>query len=179
MSPQPNVDLMQLLRESAADFNRAVEEAGACDPSAAPSADCWSVLQCIEHVVAVEERFFDKLQTAERTGTGQSDAQRETGLAARITNRSTKAVAPEWVQPTGRYATLEEAVAQFNAARERTMRYAQEHSDELYLVSLDHPRFGRLNGVELLVLMAGHAERHAQQIREIAGTFSARAKFAS
>lgn len=168
MSPQPNLDVMQLLRESTADFNRAVEDTRACDPSAAPSADCWSVLQCVEHVVAVEERFFDKLQTAERTGTGQSDAQREAALAARIANRSAKSVAPEWVQPTGRYATVDEAVAQFNAARERTIRYTDEHFDELYLVSIDHPRFGRLNGVELLVLMAGHAERHTQQIREIA-----------
>ena len=168
MSPQPNLDAMQLLRESASAFNRAVEDTRACDPSAAPSADCWSVLQCVEHVVAVEERFFDKLQTAGHTGSGQSDAKREAGLAARITNRSTKSVAPEWVQPRGRYATVDEALAQFNAARECTIRYTEDHFGELYLVSMDHPRFGRLNGVELLVLMAGHAERHAQQIREIA-----------
>src|SRR5687768_16111699 len=99
MSPQQNVDVLQMLRESAADFNRAIEGARTCDTAAAPSADCWSVLQCAEHVVAVEERFFDKLQTADRTETPQSDAQREAELAARVTNRSTKTVAPEWVQP--------------------------------------------------------------------------------
>jgi hypothetical protein len=169
MSPQQNVNVLQMLRESAADFNGAIEGARACDASAAPSADCWSVLQCAEHVVAVEERFFDKLQTAERTETPQPDAQREAGLAARITNRSTKAVAPEWVQPRGRFATLDEAAAQFNVTRDRSIRYAEEHSDELYGLSIEHPRFGKLNGVELLVIMAGHAQRHAAQIRETAG----------
>jgi hypothetical protein len=172
MSPQQNVDLLELLRESSADLGRAVEVARTCDPSAIPSADCWSVLQCVEHVVAVEERFLDRLQTAERTTEGQRDAQREAGLAARIRDRSTKAVAPEGVQPKGRYVNLDEAAAQFTAVRERTIRYAEERSGELYLVSIDHPRFGRLNGVELLVLMASHAQRHADQIREIAGNLN-------
>jgi hypothetical protein len=66
---------------------------------------------------------------------------------------------------------LEEATAQFNAARDRTTRYAEEHSRELYSISIDHPRFGKLNGVEVLVLMAGHTQRHADQIREIARSF--------
>jgi hypothetical protein len=168
MSPQQNVDVLEMLRKSAADFARAVEDTRACDPSAVPSADCWSILQCVEHVVAVEERFLDKLQAAEHSHQGQRDAQREAGLATRITDRSTKVMAPEWVLPNGRYTTLDEAAAQFDAARDRTTQYAEEHSRELYSLSIDHPRFGKLNGVEVLVLMAGHAQRHADQIREIA-----------
>ena len=174
MSPQQNLDVLEVLRESATDFARAVEDARACDSSAVPAADCWSVLQCVEHVVAVEELFFDKLHGAERTREEVRDAEREASLGARVTDRSTKVVAPEWVQPVGRYATLDEAAAQFHEARQRTIRYAEDHLRELHTLSMDHPRFGKLNGVEVLLLMAGHAKRHAEQVREIAGTLSAR-----
>jgi hypothetical protein len=36
-------------------------------------------------------------------------------------------------------------------------------------LAVEHPRFGTVNGVGLLVLMAGHARRHAAQIRELPG----------
>ena len=38
---------------------------------------------------------------------------------------------------------------------------------DLYSVSIEHARFGVMNGVELLHTIAGHARRHAEQIREV------------
>jgi len=84
----------------------------------------------------------------------------------RVTDRSVKAQAPEAVRPTGRFSTIAEALTAFQAARDQSVQMARERGTELYLVGAEHPRFGPLNGIEVLYLMAGHARRHAAQIRE-------------
>jgi hypothetical protein len=42
----------------------------------------------------------------------------------------------------------------------------RERGEMLYTVGARHPRFGDLNGVEVVGLMTAHARRHAAQIRE-------------
>ena len=84
---------------------------------------------------------------------------------AMIPDRSVRAKAPDPTLPTGRW-TLAEAIDEFNARRSRSIRFAEEHCDDLYSLATEHPRFGPMNGVELLIITAGHAQRHAEQIRE-------------
>jgi hypothetical protein len=68
--------------------------------------------------------------------------------------------------PAGRFETLEQALAEFQAARGRSLGIASEQGDALYLLATEHPRFGPVNGAELMIIIAGHARRHAEQIRE-------------
>ena len=77
---------------------------------------------------------------------------------------------PEAVEPNGRYATLAQAIEQFKAARSRSIEFAELHADDLYPRTWKHPRYGPLNGVEMLILVAGHARRHGAQIREVRET---------
>jgi hypothetical protein len=37
---------------------------------------------------------------------------------------------------------------------------------DLYSLAAEHPRFGPRNGLEMLLIISGHAQRHAEQIRE-------------
>jgi hypothetical protein len=74
--------------------------------------------------------------------------------------------APEAVLPGGRFTTLAQALEQFNAGRTRSIQFAEDRCDELYFLASEHPRFGPVNGVELLIIIAGHCRRHAEQIRE-------------
>ena len=55
---------------------------------------------------------------------------------------------------------------QFKVNRSLTIRFAKDRAAELYWLSLEHPRFGTMNGSEFMVMIAGHARRHAAQIRE-------------
>jgi hypothetical protein len=87
-------------------------------------------------------------------------------LSTRVQDRSTRAQAPDAVVPTGRYRSVKEAIAAFNQVRDLSVRVAQERGESLYGVGVKHGRFGDMNGAELLHVLAGHANRHAAQIRE-------------
>jgi uncharacterized damage-inducible protein DinB len=167
MSPESRTEIVQILKNGRQEFLESVSGLSEADVQAHPQAGRWSVLECVEHVNGVEERFLSRLQNAAREGAPPMDKQKETELLARIKNRTTRAEAPEPVRPIGRYQTLAEALAQFQAARARTIRFAEEQSAHLYSMTESHPRFGTLNGTEMLILITAHALRHAEQIREL------------
>ena len=166
MVPQTRSELVQTLEASRQEFNAAVEGLSDSEARKQPAPGRWSVLECVEHVGLVEERFFGRLQQAARKDAAPNK-QREAELAALVIDRTKRIDAPEPARPTGRYSTLAEALDQFNAARGRLMQFADERAADLYSLSVEHPRFGPLNGAEQLLIAAGHSRRHADQIREV------------
>jgi uncharacterized damage-inducible protein DinB len=166
MSPKERSSIVQLLESGRADFLDATSSLSDAQAATQPAPERWSVLQCVEHVVTVEYRFLGWLEKAQRLDQAQPDPERENSLSERVMDRSTRRQAPEAVQPTGRFAQMAVALEEFNAARTRTVQLAETQGEELYLLTTTHPFFGPLNGVELLHIIAGHARRHAAQIRE-------------
>ena len=167
MNPEPKIEIVQILEASRQEFLEAVRGVTETQAQAHPQAGRWSVLECVEHVASVEERFFGRLENAAREGAPPPDKEKEAGLLARVPSRVSRVEAPEAVRPNGRFATLGAALAAFQAARERAVRFAEREGAALYERAESHPRFGPLNGVDLLIIMAGHARRHAEQIREL------------
>jgi uncharacterized damage-inducible protein DinB len=131
-----------------------------------PAPDRWSVLECLEHIAAVEHRFLGFAGTGATYDVPRIDPARERDLAERVVDRSTRREAPEAVVPTGRFQSVSTALTAFHEARDITVRFARDQADRLYTIKATHPRFGDLNGAELLHLMNGHALRHVAQIRE-------------
>jgi uncharacterized damage-inducible protein DinB len=166
MAPRERTELVHNLERSRQEFLAAV--AGLTDSEAKlrPDPDRWSVLDCVEHVTSVEERFLGWLQAAEKLDSPCVDKEKEAGLTQRIPDRSMRLQAPEAAWPKGRFTSLEQAMEQFNTGRTRSIQFAEDRSDDLYLLASAHPRLGPMNGVEFLLIIAGHARRHAQQIRE-------------
>jgi uncharacterized damage-inducible protein DinB len=134
--------------------------------STKPGLDRWSVLECMEHIVIVEERFMGWIISG-RAIEPDASWEKETRLANMVVDRSVKATAPEAARPDGRFRTIEEAVEAFNEARDRTAKMVEQRGVELYAVGVTHPRFGDMNGAELVQILTGHAKRHAAQIREV------------
>jgi hypothetical protein len=83
-------------------------------------------------------------------------------------DRSNRRTAPEAVHPAGKYECISEALEEFNAARDETLRFASEEGVGLLSRNASHPVLGPLNGVEALLLIAGHGRRHTAQMREAA-----------
>jgi hypothetical protein len=167
MTPEQRTDLVDALEKSRQEFQDAVAGVREEHAGAKPDPARWSVLECVEHVTVVEEIFLSRLEAAPRLESPRVDKQREAELAARVPDRTNRVEAPERVRPTGRFASLAQAMEGFHTARSRTMQFARDRAADLYSLSLEHPRFGSLNGAEFLVLIAGHARRHATQIREV------------
>jgi len=167
MAPEERSEIVQVLEDSRKVFNDAAGGLSESQASTSPAEGRWSVLQCVEHVTTVEERFLGFLEQAGRLDSPVIDSNKEADLMARVTDRTARAMAPEPVRPSGRFNSLAEAVAGFNAARTRTISYATERAAELSAMACQHPRFGPMNGRELCMIIAGHARRHAEQIREV------------
>lgn len=166
MAPEERSELISALEKSQQEFQAAAASLSEEQARAKPEPSRWSVLECVEHVTVVEEIFLGRLEAAPRLESPRVDKQREAELAARVPDRTNRAEAPERARPTGRFASLAEALDQFHLARARTMQFARDRAADLYSLSLEHPRFGSLNGAEYIVIIAGHARRHAAQIRE-------------
>jgi uncharacterized damage-inducible protein DinB len=167
MAPQEKTEIVQHLERGREELIAAV--AGLSDSQAAtrPDPARWSVLDCVEHITIVEDRFLAWLNNAKKLEAARVDKEKEAGLLARVADRSARAQAPEAVVPAGRFASLAAAVEQFNVNRNRSVQFAQDRFDELYSLAAEHPRFGPLNGSELLMVIVGHARRHALQIQEV------------
>jgi hypothetical protein len=159
------MNLVEVLESGRQDFLDAVSGVTESAASTKPAPERWSVLECVEHVVTVEERFQGWLEGG-AAATKERDPQNETRLFTMVTDRSSKVTAPEAVVPTGRFQSFSDALVAFKTVRERSMSMVSERGETLYSVGATHGRFGDLNGVEVVHLMAAHARRHAEQIRE-------------
>ncbi|HUI77336.1 MAG TPA: DinB family protein [Bryobacteraceae bacterium] len=167
MAPGERSEIVQILEDSRKVFTDAAAGVSEAQAKTNPAEGRWSVLQCVEHVTIVEERFLGFLESAGRLDSPAIDAKKEAELLALVADRSARAQAPEPVQPTGRYPTLAEAMQGFNAVRGRTIAFATGRAGDLHTLACEHRRFGPLNGREMLVVIAAHARRHAEQMREV------------
>lgn len=132
----------------------------------------WSILECAEHLAAAEGlmlRSWEKLATP-----GQTEHAKDQVVRDSAPDRQRKAQAPERARPTGRFSTLAEAREKFLANRQASLEKVRQETG-LREKIVEHPLAGTLDGYQLFLLMALHAERHAAQIEEIAARVAARA----
>ncbi len=166
MSPERRAEILEILEQSRREFLDAVEAVPAEIAQRKPTAEAWSPLEIAEHVALTEMGMFRMLGAAEPDASATENREREAEIARRIVGRAKAVDAPDRVKPTGRFATLAEAVAQFDQARQTTIGFAGETEKNLFAMRAQHPFFDPINGYELLIVMAGHARRHAAQIAE-------------
>jgi hypothetical protein len=137
-----------------------------------PFPERWSILEYVEHLAVSDDALTGLvrriLQTPPHTETAEERAAREEKIRTTKVERGVNQ-APERLRPTGRFSTLDEAVAAFRAARARTLEYARTTTADLRLHFAPHPVFGPLDGYQWLVGNARHAELHAGHIRELRG----------
>jgi hypothetical protein len=155
------------LSESSRALAEALEGIGEDEAAFRPDPLRWSVLDCVEHLALAEHGMLKRITSAPVAEPLTADSGRELRIATSMIDRSFPREAPGSVFPAGRFATLAEACERFDAARSQTILFAQEHAGDLVLRTIVHPFFGPVTGTEMMLIMAGHVRRHADQIREI------------
>ncbi|HEY1336552.1 MAG TPA: DinB family protein [Bryobacteraceae bacterium] len=144
------------------------EDAGA----RAPGPGKWSVLECVEHLAIAEEHLLAQMTRAQKSETPAIDPARESRIAARAADRTRPVASPDQGKPTGRFASLEQALAAFSATRQRTIGWVEECTDDPRLLLTSHPLIPTVNCYEMLLMIAAHPLRHVQQIEEIKAALS-------
>jgi uncharacterized damage-inducible protein DinB len=135
-----------------------------------PGPDRWSVAECIEHLITVEDRFFENISNALREPAdttkrsafdGRDDELLQVGL-----DRSNRRQAPEIVQPSNRWP-CDQLVREFEAARQRTIDLAANMRANPREHFFAHRAFGDLDCYQWMLLVAAHGDRHRAQIEEV------------
>jgi hypothetical protein len=138
-----------------------------------PAPGRWSVAECLEHIVFVEDRILGRISaalaeppnTAKRSAFAGSDDE----LLGRVTDRGDRRQAPEIVRPTGRWPH-DRLIPEFEAVRKRSAEFAASARVNLRHYFLPHPFFGDLDCYQYLLLIGGHSDRHCAQAEEVMST---------
>lgn len=134
--------------------------------------DRWSVAEVAEHIALSEDLIFGLVSKQIMSSPAAPEKKesvkgKDAMLRNNITNRNTKAQAPEQLKPVNKWATQAELVKAFNASRDNTTSYVKTTPDDLRSHFAAHPVFKDLDGYQWLLLLAGHSERHTLQILEV------------
>ncbi len=137
--------------------------------------DRWSVRDCVEHLALSEdlfgglirERIMKSEPVAESAAETNQKAEKEEKVLKAVVDRSQKFQAPDPVQPTGRWGTLEEAVQAFLERRAKTLEYVRSTQEDLRAHVMQNPAVGEMNAYQWWLFASGHTERHTLQIQEV------------
>jgi hypothetical protein len=131
-----------------------------------PAPGKWSILECVEHVAVSEDYLFGLIGKAQHALGPVVSEKREAQIAAQALDRTSEVGAPAILWPKGKFRTLFEATQHFLRSRERTVEFIETNKEELRAKIVTHPVAGVMNSFEILLLIASHALRHAEQIEE-------------
>lgn len=135
-----------------------------------PTNESWSVAECVEHLAISEEMIGGMLQGALKTPA--DPAKRDSvkigdqDLMAMISNRDQKVKTSEAFEPTGKYGSYKETVDAFRSKRKAHIKYLKTTKDDLRNHYGQLP-FGTIDGLQILLFMSGHTERHVRQMEEV------------
>ena len=140
-----------------------------CEYHTAP--DCWSVVDCVEHIIVVENLIGKRIdlllsQPPEPEKRAEVTGKEETLLRA-VVDRSNRVKGPDFVMPQRRWPEFDELVGEFKATRGRTIEMAATTQAELRDHFFHHFVFKDLDCYQWLLFLSLHCERHVLQIEEV------------
>jgi hypothetical protein len=162
--------LLRYLGESRERLLESVERLNERQQRFRPARDRWSVADCVEHVSLVEKGILRQIQTV-LLAPPQTQSQPRTNMddviLTRVPNRSTRVTATREALPGGRWVDFAEVLRMFEAARERSLRFAAVTQSDLRGHFFPHPLLGDLDCYQWLLFLGAHSERHARQAEEV------------
>jgi hypothetical protein len=173
---QPERDqVIQLLKDSQAEFVQAVSNLSDEQWKWKPAPDRWSVAEVSEHILLAEGMLWGKMQEALANPPNPDWEKKTNGKTEFILKvmapRMGKAQAPEEIKPRGDL-TRAEIMSRFAQVRANTLQFAERTQIALKEQTSEHPFpvFGTLNAYQWLIYIPLHNMRHDKQIEEVKST---------
>ncbi len=137
-----------------------------------PAGGAWSVAETAEHIAVSEDELFGLI--TKKIMTSPADPSKRALVKGKdeqvlkgIEDRSAKSKAPEFLTPKHRWADAQAVAAHFKESRDRTIEYVKTTKDELRDHFAPHPALKDLDAYQWILVIAGHTNRHVQQINEV------------
>ncbi len=165
--------VLQELRATTDGFLKAVAEVNAAEWEFKPAPERWSVAETAEHTTVVLESITAMITTRllEQPLPPRESSPRITDdqIIRLMFDRSKRRDAPATTLPSGRYTSRDAVVTAFMASRDRLSEWITTTEADLREFGSPHPALGKLDGVQWLLFVAAHTERHTRQILETRG----------
>jgi hypothetical protein len=165
--------LLDHLSKSGEGFERSIKGLTPEQWKFKPAPDVWSVAECAEHIVLTENLLRDMVANKILKGPAKTDREgraTDDEVLAMITNRTTKATAPEMLKPSGQFTDPAAALAKFSDSRAKTLALAKSNA-EFRSHTGPHTALKKdLDGQQWLLYLSGHTMRHTAQIQEVKST---------
>jgi uncharacterized damage-inducible protein DinB len=170
LSQKDRTAAVKYLEETRAKFLASIDGLSDAQWTFKAAPDRWSIAEVAEHIAVSETTILqlvtDRVLKSPKAPAGEvrpADAK----IIEVITDRSSKAQAPEFLRPTNRWSTREALRNDFEAARKRTVEYVKTTQDDLRGHSMAHPAMKTIDGYQWVLLLAAHSARHTAQIEEV------------
>ena len=137
-----------------------------------PEGARWSIADCLEHVILVENRILKSigkvLQREPEPDKKAQAAEKEQLLRdGSGLDRSQRFNAPQALEPKKTWLDPAELLVEFENTRNRTFEFISSTECDLRSHFFPHPAFGELDCYQWLMLIDIHCERHLAQMDEI------------
>ncbi|MDQ6913613.1 MAG: DinB family protein [Verrucomicrobiota bacterium] len=160
------------LKETQKDFLASINGLSDAQWKFKAAPDRWSIAECSEHIAVAEDTIWklisEKMMKAPAAPEKRAEvAGKDEMILTKVIDRSRKAKAPEVLVPTGRFATKEELIKNFEATRAAEIAYLKDTKDDLRDHFEEHPAFKTLDAYQWFLLNGAHGKRHTLQIEEV------------
>lgn len=126
----------------------------------------WSISEITEHLCISDKSAYIALikqNTVDENELKNTFQERIVYLHA---NDNIKLEAPDAAKPTGKFASVQDAVQEFNKNRQRIEQFTQSTNLDEFATGFKHPRLGYLKRFEWLQFITWHSNHHLKQIQK-------------
>lgn len=170
MTDAEKTALVGNLERTSANFLKSIEGVSEAQWNYKASPERWSLAECSEHIIAAESFIRDMFAASMKAPAAAElleGARKESVIETAVLDRSKKFQAPEPLQPSAKkFASPAEAIAAFQAERQKTIALAREGGD-LRSFAMAHPFAGPLDAYGWFTFLSAHTGRHTLQIEEV------------
>ena len=136
-----------------------------------PSAESWSVEECIKHLLISEEKIWKEWLEAAINQPPDSSARNNIQMSdieimAMMENREDKAKTGEPFEPKHRPEDFDFVFEELMQLRQVHIQFAIDTEADLRNHTIELP-FGTLDAYQVMLFLAAHTKRHTKQIVEI------------
>lgn len=137
------------------------------------SPERWSIIGVVEHLVKSEDALRGMLADSVLSGepmmeTAEGAGDADMAVRAMMADRSNSIQTIPPLEPTGMFASLDEAVMAFEASRDETVEFLKSTDKDLraYSRALDEG-MPTMDGAQWVIFIASHVNRHCAQIDQV------------
>lgn len=136
-----------------------------------PSAESWSISQCLDHIIITEKMIFGMIQENMEKPINPDEREKikfsDEEIFAMAADRTEKYKAPEILVTRGKYDDAETALNDLNTQREELYSFIEATPIEALRNRVNASPSGFNDAYQSLLFIAGHTARHLLQIEEI------------